>query len=77
VPASVHPGIFFSSYLLSKNINIKLYGTIILHVALCWCETGSVILREERRSLVFRSMMLRKILGPKKDKVKGIEETAQ
>jgi len=37
-----------SSNLLIKNIKIKIYGTIILPVVLCECETWSLTLREER-----------------------------
>jgi histone H3 len=37
------------SRLLSKNLNIKIYRTIILHVILYWCEAWSLTLREERR----------------------------
>ena len=35
-----------SSRLLSKNLKIKIYRTIILPVVLYECETGSLILRE-------------------------------
>jgi hypothetical protein len=37
------------SGLQSKNINIKIYRTIILPVVLYGCETWSLILREECR----------------------------
>ena len=37
-----------SSSLLSKNLKINIYGTIILPVVLCECETWSLTLREER-----------------------------
>jgi hypothetical protein len=37
------------SRLLSRNIEIKIYGTIILLVALCRCETLLLTLKEERR----------------------------
>jgi len=69
MPASIHPGIIFSSYLLSKNIQFRLYRTLVLRVALYWCETQSLVLREEHRSVVFGSMMLRKIFGTKRDEV--------
>ena len=39
----------FSSRLLSKNLKIKMYKTIILPVALYGCETWSLTLREEFR----------------------------
>ena len=38
-----------SSSLLSKNLNIKIYRTIILPVVLYGCKTWSLTLREERR----------------------------
>ena len=38
-----------SSSLLSKNIKIKIYRTIILPVVLYGCETCSLTLRVERR----------------------------
>jgi hypothetical protein len=39
-----------SSRLLSKNIQIRIYKTIILPVVLYGCETWSVTLREEHRT---------------------------
>ena len=39
-----------SSRLLSKNLKIKIYKTIILPVVLYGCETWSLTLREERKS---------------------------
>ena len=42
-----------SSSLLSKNLKIKLYRTIILPVVLYGCETWSLTLREEHRLRVF------------------------
>jgi hypothetical protein len=44
--------------LLSKNIKIKIYRTIILPIVLYGCETWSLTLREERRLRVLR------IFGP-------------
>ena len=38
-----------SSSLLTKNLKIKIYRTIILPVVLYGCETWSLTLREERR----------------------------
>jgi hypothetical protein len=43
-----------SSRLLSKNLKIKIYRTIILPVVLYGCETWSLTLREERRLRVSR-----------------------
>ena len=52
-----------SSNLLTKNIKIKIYGTIILPVVLCRCETWSLTVREERRLRVFENRVLRIIFG--------------
>jgi hypothetical protein len=61
-----------SSRLLSKNLKIRIYKTIILPVVLCGCETWSLILREEHRLRVFENRLLR-IFGPKGDEVTGGE----
>jgi len=58
-----------SSSLLSKNLKIKIYRTIIFPVVLCGCETWSLILREERRLRVFEKKVLRRIFGPKRGEV--------
>ena len=55
-----------SSRLLSKNLKIKIYRTIILPAVLYGCETCSLTLREECRLRV-----LRRVLGPKRDEVTG------
>ena len=60
-----------SSILLSKNIKIKIYWSLISPVALYGCETWLLILREERRLRVFENRVLRRIFGPKMDKVTG------
>jgi hypothetical protein len=60
-----------SSSLLSKTLNIKIYRTIILPVALYGCETWSLTLREERRLRVFQNRVLRTVVGPKRDEVTG------
>jgi hypothetical protein len=44
-----------SSRLLSRNLNVKIYRTIILPVVLYGCETWSLILREEHRLRVFQN----------------------
>jgi hypothetical protein len=60
-----------SSRLLSKNLKIRIYKTIILPVVLYGCETWSLTLREEHRLRVFQNRVLRRIFGPKRDEVKG------
>jgi hypothetical protein len=64
-----------SSSLLSKNTNIKIYRTIILSVVLYGGETWSLTLREEHRLRVFENRELRRIFGPKRDEVTGMEKT--
>ena len=61
----------FSSSLLSKNLKIKIYRTVILPVVLYGCETWSLTLREERMLRVFESRVFRRIFGPKRDEVTG------
>jgi len=62
---------YFLFSLLSKNLKIKIYRTIILPVVLCGCETRLLTLREEHRLRVFENRVLRRIFGPKRDKVTG------
>jgi hypothetical protein len=50
---------------------MKTYKTVILPVVLYGCEIWSLTLREEHRLRVFENMVLRRILGPKRDKVMG------
>jgi len=57
--------------LLSKNLKIKIYKTIILPVVLYGCETLSLTLREGRKLRVFENMVLRRIFGPRRDEVTG------
>ena len=60
-----------SSSLLSRNLKIKIYRTIILPVVLYGCETWSLILREKRSLRVFENRVLRKIFGPTREGVTG------
>jgi hypothetical protein len=57
--------------LLTGNVKVKIYKTIILPVVLYGCETWSVTLREEHRLKVFENRVLRRIFGPKRDEVTG------
>jgi len=56
----------------SKNLKIKIYGTIILPAVLYGCETWSLTLREKLRLMVFENRVFRRIFGPKKDEVRGV-----
>jgi len=60
-----------SSCLLTKNLKIKIYRTIILPVVWYGCETWSLTLREEYRLRVTEKRVLRRIFGPKRDEVTG------
>ena len=56
-----------SPQLLSKNLKIKIYKSIVLIVMLYDCETWSLILREEHRLRVLENNIIRHIFGPKRD----------
>ena len=56
-----------SSRLLSKNLKIKIYKTIILPVVLYGCETWSLTLREEYKLRVFENRILRRIFETESD----------
>jgi len=61
-----------SSSLLSKNLKIKKYRTVILPVVLYGCETWLLKMTEECRLRVFENRVLRGIFGPTRDKVTKI-----
>jgi hypothetical protein len=60
-----------SSRLLTGNVKVKIYKTIVLPLVLYGCETWSVRLREEHRLRVFGNRVLRRIFGPMRDEVTG------
>jgi hypothetical protein len=57
--------------LLSKNVKVRIYKTIILPMVLYGCETWSETVREEHKLRVFENRALRRIFGPKRDGVTG------
>jgi hypothetical protein len=59
------------SCLLSRNVQVKIYKTIILPVVLYGCETWSLTFREAHRQRMFENRVLRRIFGPKRDEVTG------
>jgi hypothetical protein len=61
--AIIQSKIFLSSRLISKNLKIKIYRTVILPVMLYGCETWSLTSREEHRLRVFENRVLRRIFG--------------
>jgi hypothetical protein len=59
------------SRLLPRNVNIKIYKTVILPVVLYGFGTCSLALREEHRLKVFEKRVLRGIFGTKRDDTIG------
>jgi hypothetical protein len=57
--------------LLSKNVKVRIYKTIILPVVLYGCETWSLTVGEEHKLRVFENRVLRRIFGPKRDVMTG------
>jgi hypothetical protein len=55
------------SHLISKNLKIKIYKTVILPIVLDGHTTWSLTLREEHKVRVFDNRVLRKIFGPKRE----------
>ena len=60
-----------SSSLVSKNIKIKIYRTIILPVVLNGYENWLLTLREECGLKMFENRVVRRIFGPTMDEVTG------
>jgi hypothetical protein len=54
-----------------KNVKVRIYKTIILPVVLYGCETWSLTVRVEHELRVFENRILRRIFGPKRDRVTG------
>jgi hypothetical protein len=67
----MNSGIACYQFLLSKNVNIRLYKSTILPVVLYGCETWPLTLREEQILKVFKNRALTRIFGPKRDEVIG------
>jgi hypothetical protein len=49
----------------------KMYRAIILHIVSHKCENWFLTLKEEHMLVVLKDRVLRKICGPKKEKVRG------
>ena len=64
-------------WLLSKDLNIKTCRTIVLRAVLYGCETWLFTLREECKLRVFENRVLRRICGPKRDEVTGVEKNTK
>jgi hypothetical protein len=61
----------FYSHLLSKNVIIRIYKTIILPMIQYGCETWSLTLRDEHKLRVFENRVLKRIFRPKRNEVTG------
>jgi hypothetical protein len=64
-----------SSSFLPQNLEITIYRTVILPAVSYECETWSLILREECRLRVLENRVLRRIFGPRRDEVTGVQKT--
>jgi hypothetical protein len=60
-----------SSRLLSENVRIRIYKTIILPVVMYGSETWSMTLSEEHRLRVIENRVLRRIFEPRRNDVTG------
>jgi hypothetical protein len=58
-------------FVLSGDVKVKMYKTMILPVILYGCEISCLTSRKWRRLRVFESGVLRRIFGPKRDEVTG------
>jgi hypothetical protein len=56
---------------LFKNLNIKIYKSIILPVVLYSCQSQCLTLREEHTLRELENRVLKKIFGPKEDELAG------
>jgi hypothetical protein len=56
---------------LSRNVNVKVYKTIILPLVFYGYETWSITLREEHGLKEFENRVLKRIFGPKRDGIMG------
>jgi len=61
--------------LLSNNIKITIYRTLILPLVLYGFETWSLTFRHERQLRVFEKRELRRIFGPRRGKITGEQRT--
>jgi hypothetical protein len=52
-------------------MKVRIYKIIILPVVLYGCETCSLTVREEHKLRMFPNRVLRRIFGPKRDRVTG------
>jgi hypothetical protein len=58
-----------SSRLLSGNVKVKIYKTIIVQIVSYGCETWSVKLKENHKLRVFKNRVLRRTFGSSRNEV--------
>jgi hypothetical protein len=58
-----------SPCLLSKNIRIRIYKTVIVPLVLYVCETWSLTLRGEHSQRVFEKKVVKRIFGSNRNQV--------
>jgi hypothetical protein len=63
-----------SSRLLSKNVKVRIYKTIIFLVVLYRCETLSLALREEHKLMMFKNRVLRRIFGSQSEGLSNLRQ---
>jgi len=68
---SLYISYFKHVYILCMCHDPHIYRTIILSVILYGCETWSLTLRKERKLRVFENMVLRRMIGPRREEVTG------
>ena len=66
-----------SRLLIQKHQNSNTKNDNFTYFVLYGCETWSLTLRQEHRLRVLENRVLRRIFGPKRDKVTGMEKTTQ
>jgi hypothetical protein len=69
--AAIPSRTFYLLFFCKKNIKMKIYKNMLLHVALYGCHAWSLILRVEHKLRVFDNRVLKGIFGPKRDEVTG------
>jgi len=76
MPVTIRRRIIILSLFFPKTESLKYTERYICRL-FCGSETCSLTLGEEHGLRVFENGVQRKIFGPKRDKVRGLEETAQ
>jgi len=61
-------GKLMKSRALNRNLNLKVYKSLIRHVVTYGCEAWTLTTRDKQHLRIFESKILRKIFGPVQDK---------